>query len=261
MLGLALFGGVAITKVANTQPIDVVLQPKVTALLTYLVVAGTERSVRRDLLLALLWPQFNEQRARADLRQALHRVRLTLGDGVIETAGPDQIRLRGAGVKCDVWEFERAAARGESLWAVTVYRGPLLAGFHFPDAPEFERWLETRQDGYARLYARALEDLATAATQGRDHAEAVELWGRLLEHDPYNSRAVLELMQSLVAHGDPANALMAAMQHRACLQRDLEVDLPPELWNMVATIRDRLSRSRQLPARPWRAPWRSESRT
>jgi DNA-binding SARP family transcriptional activator len=48
---------------------------KLAALLTYLAIATPRGFHRRDTLLALLWPESDQQHGRAALRQALHVIR------------------------------------------------------------------------------------------------------------------------------------------------------------------------------------------
>ena len=52
---------------------------KAVALLAYLAV--TARSHRRESLAALLWPEYDHRRARADLRRTLSVLNQTLGSG------------------------------------------------------------------------------------------------------------------------------------------------------------------------------------
>src|SRR5919112_3212356 len=83
-------------------------QPKRLALLAYLALS---LSVRRDSLLALLWPELGEHEGRRALRQALHNLRRTLGDQAIVGEG-DELSLDHSLVSCDAVSFERLAAEG-----------------------------------------------------------------------------------------------------------------------------------------------------
>src|SRR3989475_4150125 len=65
----------------------VLAQPKRVALLAYLAV--TPRFHRRDSLVALFWPDLDQEHARAALRQALHGLRRALGEGVLVTRGDE----------------------------------------------------------------------------------------------------------------------------------------------------------------------------
>jgi len=67
-------------------------QPKRAALLAYLCLRGHGAGAsRRDTLLAPFWPDSDDERARAALRAALHRLRRSLGPDVIRTRGDDEL--------------------------------------------------------------------------------------------------------------------------------------------------------------------------
>src|SRR5947208_192334 len=117
---------------------SVLAQPKRIALLAYLAAATPRRLHRRDSLLALFWPELDQEHARAALRQALHGLRHALGDGVLVTRGDEDIGLDAERIRCDVVEFERAAVVGRLADALDLYRGDLLEGFFIRGAPEFE---------------------------------------------------------------------------------------------------------------------------
>src|SRR3989442_4008064 len=121
---------------------SVLAQPKRVALLAYLAAATPRRPHRRDSLVALFWPELDQEHARAALRQALHGLRHALGDGVLVTRGDEDIGLDEAQIRCDVIEFERAADAGRLADALELYRGDLLGGLFIRSAPEFEQWLE-----------------------------------------------------------------------------------------------------------------------
>src|SRR5256885_7233182 len=139
---------------------SVLAQPKRVALLAYLAAATPRRLHRRDSLLALFWPELDQEHARAALRQALHGLRHALGDGVLVTRGDEDIGLDPEEIRCDAVEFARAAEDGRLADALDLYRGDLLEGFFIRGAPEFEQWLE---DERARLKAVALPSAAQLA--------------------------------------------------------------------------------------------------
>ncbi|MCK4316690.1 MAG: SARP family transcriptional regulator, partial [Anaerolineae bacterium] len=70
------------------EPIQV-SRRKAVALIAYLAVTGGHHS--RDTLATLLWPEYDQSRARADLRRTLSVLNRTLGEGWLtadrETAG------------------------------------------------------------------------------------------------------------------------------------------------------------------------------
>src|SRR5262245_65766267 len=92
-------------------------QPKRVALLTYLALEATNGFCRRDLLLALFWPEFDSNRARNALRQALHFLRRTLGSDAVVGRGDEEIGLNSGLLWCDVAAFQDAIAQRRDDWS------------------------------------------------------------------------------------------------------------------------------------------------
>jgi serine/threonine-protein kinase len=68
----------------------VVAQPRRMALLAYLALATPRSYHRRDTLLALFWPEYDAERARNALGQALHFLRRSLGESdALVTSSPE----------------------------------------------------------------------------------------------------------------------------------------------------------------------------
>src|SRR5437899_11589925 len=107
-----MLGGLNLLGVGGHELKSVLAQPKRVALLAYLAAAPPRRLHQRDSLLALFWPELDQEHARAALRQALHGLRYALGDGVLVTRGDDDIGLDAERIRCDVVEFARAAEVG-----------------------------------------------------------------------------------------------------------------------------------------------------
>jgi TolB-like protein/DNA-binding SARP family transcriptional activator/Flp pilus assembly protein TadD len=205
------------------------------------------RSLRRDRVLALLWPESSTDRARAQLSDDLYILRSGLGDDVVRSAG-DEIALNAAAITSDVGTFERLLEEGQHEQAVGLVAGPLLDGFHLPDSAEFERWLDAERARFAALYAAALESLAEAGEAGGDFGTAVRWWRRLAAHDPYSGRITLRLMRALEANGDRADAIRQARVHTTLLREDLDAVPAPDVVELAERLR------LEPPARPAPSP-------
>src|SRR5262245_19006399 len=130
-------------------------QPKRLALLTYLCVATPPGMHRRDVLLALFWPDSDREHARTSLRNGLHVLRRSLGERALLTLGDDGVGIAPDAVSCDAVAFEEAIAAERHEDALALYRGDLLTGFFVQEAPEFERWLERERARLRQLAAAA----------------------------------------------------------------------------------------------------------
>src|SRR5205085_5739184 len=102
-------------------------QPKRLALLAYLAIGRPRGAHRRDSLVALLWPELDQEHARAALRQALHGLRKALGADTFVSEGTESIELNRAVVECDLWELDRAAANGDHERVAGLYSGDVAA--------------------------------------------------------------------------------------------------------------------------------------
>jgi len=213
-------------------------QPRRLAVLALLARAGRP-GITREKILALLWPDEPEERARRSLNQAVYSLRRDLGD---EDAllGAKDLRLNLDRIEVDTIEFDDAIKENDVERAIRLYDGPFLDGLFVARAGEFERWVEAERAALALDYARALERAATGAGERGDHQAAVALWRKLAATDPLNGRVTLSVMTALVAAGDVNAALQHARLHEALL--DQELGLPPD--------RDIAAFARELRARP-----------
>jgi DNA-binding SARP family transcriptional activator/TolB-like protein len=205
------------------------------AVLALLVHAG-ERGLSRNKLIALLWPDADEERARRIVSQAVYALRRDLGsESVIQ--GLHELRLAGDEVTSDLEDFRRAQASGDPAAAAAAYGGPLFGGFSLPEAPEFERWLEDARRALDHDYAMVLERAALAADARSHHEDAISWWRKLAALEPHNPRVALRLMRALAATGDRPGALRHASVFEALLHSDLQLAPDPEVRAYAAELR------------------------
>src|SRR6266446_227044 len=250
LVELRILGGLNLLGASGRELSSVLAQPKRVALLAYLVAATPRRLHRRDSLLALFWPELDQEHARAALRQALHGLRHALGDGVLVTRGDEDIGLDAERIRCDVVEFARAAEVGRLADALDLYRGDLLEGFFIRGAPEFEQWLE---DERARLKAVALRSATQLAERSEGHgdlAEAAQWSRRALRIAPLDEPALRRLMKTLDRLGDRAGALEAYETFAKRLTTELEADPAPETLALAGAVRERVATLSSDPELP-----------
>src|SRR5213596_2343648 len=232
-----ILGAVHLLGAAGRALTSVLAQPKRVALLAYLAAATPRRLHRRDSLIALFWPELDQEHARAALRQALHGLRHALGDGVLVSRGDEDIGLDDAQIRCDVVEFERAAEAGRLADALDLYRGDLLEGFFIRGAPAFEQWLE---DERVRLKVVALRSATVLAERG-GCAESVQWGRRALRISPLDEPTLRRLMQTLDRLGDRAGALEAYEAFAKRLATELEAEPAPETRMLAGAVRERVA--------------------
>lgn len=234
MLRLRTFGGLALEGGCSTSA-GAPTQPKCLGLLALLASAG-ERPTSRDKVLAYFWPETEPAKAAHRLAQVLYALRHDL-EAESLFRGANDLRLNPQVINSDVQDFTEALERGELGRAVTLYQGAFLDGFYLTGAGEFERWVETERADYARKYCAALESLATAACRRGDVSEGAELWRRLAEAEPLNSRVAVSYMEALSTAGDHAGALQFARDHERRLREEFDAAPDPAVLAAVERIR------------------------
>ena len=235
-------GGLSVRDDAGNPIAGAAAQPRRMAILAMLARAG-QRGVTREKLLALLWPDADDDRGPRTLAQALYALRKDLGvDEVI--AGLKELRLDPATISSDIAEFSSAVSRGDDAGAVALYVGPFLDGFHLPNSDEFSRWVEQERAAIAAEHARALESLARSARAAGDLRGAVEWWRKLAAPDPLNARIAVGLMDALAMSGERAAAIQHARVYELLVEQEL--DLPPDAE--VIALAERLRHTAPEPA-------------
>jgi DNA-binding SARP family transcriptional activator/TolB-like protein len=218
---------------------SVLAQPKRLALLIYLAHADPRGFQRRDTLLAMFWPETDDERARNSLRQALHFLRRSMGEGVILSRGDGEIGIAEGTVRCDAADFERALEERRAEEALELYRGNFLQGFFIADAPEFERWVGSERMRLRERAGQAAWALAERAEQARDAARSLE-WARRAMHlspdDEHSLQRVISLLDRL---GDRVAAIRAYEEFAAKLKEEYQIVPSPETQELIRGVRGR----------------------
>jgi len=242
LIGLRLLGGVEVSVHGDGREHRLSVAPKPLALLAYLAVSAAEdMPVRRDVLLALFWPELPTDRGRGALRQLLFQLRRVIGDAAIH-GNRETIAIAPDAVSCDVMLFARRLAQGDRAGAMEVYRGPLLDGF-FVDGTSaaFEEWMfsaRARLNDRAFAACTALADAAQRASNGIAAAQ----WARAAATlAPDDEIAVRRLIQTLDAFGDRCGALRAADDFSRRLSIEFDATPSAETQTLIEAIRARRS--------------------
>ena len=101
MIELRALGTLALRDRDGEDLHSVLAQPKRVALLAYLAIARPHGFHRRDTLLALLWPEQDDQHARWALNQALRHLRFALGKQVVPSRGDGEVGIASEHLRCD----------------------------------------------------------------------------------------------------------------------------------------------------------------
>jgi DNA-binding SARP family transcriptional activator len=181
------------------------------ALLTYLAATGQLHS--RDSLATLLWPEYDQSRARADLRCTLSLLNRTLGAGWL------RVDRETAGLNPD-------------------------ADFTLRDSAPFDEFQFFQTEGLKDELAGALVRLANYHTSQGAFEPAIAYARRWLAIDPTHEPTHRHLMLLYAQAGRHSAALR---QYRECVRvLEEELDLPPS--DEITALYQRIRAERARPA-------------
>jgi DNA-binding SARP family transcriptional activator len=161
---------------------------KAVALLAYLAVEGS--SITRDAAAALLFPDYEPERAYANVRRTLWALNKAGLGAQLDISGEMVGLRRDPGVWVDVDEFRRltnpagSPAIPDLAAAAALYRDDFLAGFSLKDSPAFDDWQFFQAESLRGELAGVLERLSTALTATAAYAPAIAHARRWLVLDP-----------------------------------------------------------------------------
>ena len=214
----------------NGRRVELALR-KAAALLIYLAEAGGP--VAREVAATLLWPETDEEAARARLRRTLHKVRIAFGSEVIAATGASLSLHSALSVEVNSKVFEHACNVGPLDEAADIYTGDFLAGFSLPDCPEFEEWVFFRREALRSRLVQALERLIEAKIAGGEPRTAVVHATRLVGLDPLSESAHRHLIRAHLAAGDRAAAERQIESCALLLREELGITPDPATLALV----------------------------
>jgi DNA-binding SARP family transcriptional activator/predicted ATPase len=226
------------------QPVTSFKSVKVRALLAYLAIEA-DRPHPREVLAGLLWPDWPDRDALANLRYTLSDLRQAIGD---RDASPpfllisrDALQLNSASDHwLDVAAFVELTATDDLARleeGVSLYQGTFLEGFSIGDSAAFEEWVLFTRERLARQMSAALQRLAEGYEQQGEYAKAASFARWQIELEPWDEAAHRQLMRALALDGKRSAALA---QYEACsrlLAQELGVEPAAETVALYDQIR------------------------
>jgi predicted ATPase/DNA-binding SARP family transcriptional activator len=223
---------------AEAGPIEI-NRRKAVALLAYLAV--TAQSHNRDALATLLWPAYDQRKARTSLRSALTTLNntplgsyLVIGQEVVGLEPEAELWVDVAHFQALLAAHQKHAHPSEALCsecltllteAVGLYQADFLAGFTLPDTPEFDDWQFFQSESLRQALASTLERLVLAYRAQGEPETALPYARRWLALDPLHEPAQRWLMRLYAEAGQQAAALR---QYQLCVQTlENELGLSP----------------------------------
>jgi DNA-binding SARP family transcriptional activator len=228
-----------------------VTRRKTMALLAYLAVTGIAHS--RDVLATLLWPEFDQSNALANLRRELSRIRDSLGTQAL-TADRQRVALSGeANLWLDVVAFKSKLKETfnhphpidricqqcqETLRnAIAMYHSDFMTGFSVADAPGFDEWQFFQREEMRRLLGEALLSLVNSHVAQGEYSLAIPYARRWLSLDSMHEPAHRWLMKLFAWSGQQSAALRQYQECQRILRENIGVEPEQETLELLRAIK------------------------
>ena len=195
------------------------------------------RPLPRDVALERLWPDDDPAKASSKLSVALATMRSVLdpdkefgADHYVRAEG-DAIVLDPAAVSTDIDQFLAGAStalgelrrqRGGRTVAMLAAVEAKYQGDVFEDDPYVDWFVPLREEARA-VYLNVTRELAAIRAASDDVDDAIRLYLRLLEREPYDEAAHVDLVRALSAVGRHGDA-RRRYQHYADRMRELDLE-------------------------------------
>jgi DNA-binding SARP family transcriptional activator len=213
-------------------------QPLRSALLLLLAL---DREVTRESVMALLWPESDDERARQALRQTLYLLRRDLGDAWLDSRR-DALRATTQ-LTADAHELVLAAGAEDHERVLSLYRGTFLAGVRLVESQPFQLWCDQWSGRLERLHRKSRRAAIEMRVAAGDVAAALDMAREWLELQPLEDEAQHRVLELLAHLGRGEEALREYDAFRSLLARE---GLEPldETTTLAEEIR---ARGRTLP--------------
>ncbi len=202
-------------------------------LLALLALSGV--AVERSFASVQLWPDAGEERAQANLRSTVWRLRRGLGDVV--AASKTHLQL-GDGVWVDVRDGLDELQAEDPSPAVTELRfGATLLVDLLPEW--YDDWLVTERERIRQLRLAGLERCGERLLAADRYAEAIQLGLRAVAMEPLRESTHRLLMRCHLAEGNLAEALRQYDHYARLLHRELGAVPSPRMQELRRIPRPR----------------------
>ena len=197
---------------------------KLAGLLAYLACTAPEPQPREKLA-TLLWGSHFEAQARQNLRQALSRLRRTLGQDALLSDG-EKVSLAPGAVDCDATRLEaliREGSRDSLSAAADLYKGQLLADLTVTEAAWAE-WVAEEQRRLEGLALDAMIRLGELEGKSGMHDLALAAASRAISINNLREDAHRVAIRALAGAGRRADALKRYEDLAKQLKSELDVE-------------------------------------
>ncbi|MEM7334341.1 MAG: BTAD domain-containing putative transcriptional regulator [Chloroflexota bacterium] len=220
MLELSFFKRPFVT--LNEKPVDGFVSEKVVGLLAYLVL--NEGTHSREAIASLLWAEMPDNRAKANLRQALYNLQKLL-PAYFEISRKTVAFNRERPYQCDIEQFELAFQSNENEileQALALYQDDLLPGL-IAESELFDVWLREQRETLRLKRLDLLTHFVQIDLAQRDWKQASQRIRLVLSIEPWHEEMHRRLMWLYAKQRQYSAAIAQYQTCKTIMQNELGV--------------------------------------
>ena len=214
------------------------------ALLGYLT--AERRTIAREYLAVLLWPDEAPGKGRSKLRRELYNLTKIL-PGCWETDAQTVRFHPAAHTSVDIYVLQRMETERRWQEAADLLGGEFLEGLYLSDNLEFETWLLAERERWRERSRVILASAREQLTRHGRYADALLYGQRLLQLAPWDEEANRQVMRLLAWTGQREAALRQFGVNEQVLVEQLGVEPSRETVDLLRQIQER---ELKIPATP-----------
>ena len=154
-----------------------------------------KKRATREELASLFWADSDITSARSSLRDAIYRLRTSIGPDVLLIEGKNYVSLNPeADIAVDLDEISE-----ENI--LQTYHGPFCEFFYIRGCLEFEEWTSGLRDQYRRMYVRALKREIKRCISLSKTESVSEYASRLFQEGEFDEELVMGILEFFAHEG------------------------------------------------------------
>lgn len=217
------------------------LQSKKARAIVGALVLGDEWKQPREVFDGLLWGDFDQEKARASVRNAVYEIQKAfnaVGCAAFE-ADKETLEIKRERAVVDIWQAFEAARQGEvvhSLLKVDRATDALLSDLETVDEG-FSSWLTAKRKSLHMRLTAILEDSLRRQQSTGASTNAESLARALMMLDPTQEEAVRTLIRARAAAGDVGGAFAIYKSFWERLESEFEIQPSKETQDLIVELR------------------------
>lgn len=165
------------------------------------------QTVRKEVIMDLLWPDYDMDKASALLHTTIYQIRRVIkqkGLGIKVTYKDEGYRIELDGMKLDVEEWEKGVQTTSAVTPETIRQHRELLILYRGDYLEEHQywWSEGEQERIRLIWLDHAKQVAEYLMQEEQYSEAVPLYQKIQEKFPYTEDGYFGLMKIYANIGD-----------------------------------------------------------